>query len=110
MLSQMGLSVRVGRDWFTVAMLSRVFRVQTRTIQSWIDRGISATDQIGNQKENPCLIITSEDVCQFCKDHMDEILKDKVDPDQLDFIRQFVFPSRHLTVRETKEPSSDPEE
>ena len=104
MLHRLGASARMGQDWFTKDALAVALHIRADEVQKWIDRGwlkcrIVGTDGLRRQ------LIDADDFCDFCKQHRQEIVGNRLNVDRLNFVQTFVFPPSHaelLPVRSAK--------
>ena len=94
----------MGKDGFTKYTLARALHVAVIQIEAWINRGwLKATEvQTGHVKR---VMIASADFCNFCKEHANDVVGNRLTKERLDFVYLFAFPPNHaelLPVRETK--------
>jgi hypothetical protein len=112
MLHRLGANARMGQDWFTPHALAEALHIRAEVIQRWIDRGwlkcrVLANDGLKRQ------LIDAEDFCEFCRQHRQEIVGNRLNVDRLNFVQTFVFPSSHaelLPVRSAKKEQASYEE
>jgi hypothetical protein len=106
MLHRLGVTARMGQDWFTKSTLSEALHVRADEVKKWIDRGWLKCRivQMGPLNLNQ-EVIDAEDFCEFCKRHRAAIIGRRLNSDRLSFVQTFVFPPSHmelLPVREAK--------
>jgi hypothetical protein len=112
MLHRLGASARMGQDWFSKHALAEALHVRADEVEKWIDRGWLKCRLVGSdglQRQ----MIDADDFCDFCKQHRQEIVGNRLNPDRLDFVRTFVFPPSHmelLPVRSAKKEQEAYEE
>jgi hypothetical protein len=97
MLHRLGASARMGQDWFSKHALAEALHVRADAVQKWIDRGWLKCRTVGSdglQRQ----MIDAEDFCEFCKQHRQEIVGNRLNADRLDFVRTFVFPPSHMEL------------
>lgn len=104
MLSRLGASAQMGRDWFTKYTLAEALHIRPAEVQRWIDQKWlkTRTVETGRLKKE---IIYAEDFVEFCKHHSGLIVGNRLNSERLDFVHTFVFPPSHvelLPVRESK--------
>jgi hypothetical protein len=97
MLHRLGASARMGQDWFTRHALAEALHVRPDEVQKWIDRGWLRCRTIGMDGLQRH-VIDAEDFCEFCKQHRQEIVGNRLNVDRLDFVRTFVFPPSHMEL------------
>jgi hypothetical protein len=98
----------MGQDWFTKHSLAEALHIRADEVQKWIDRGwlkcrSVATDGLKRQ------LIDADDFCEFCKQHRQEIVGNRLNIDRLNFVQTFVFPPSHtelLPVRNAKKENA----
>ena len=106
MLHRLGVTARMGQDWFTKSSLAIALHIRAEEVQKWIDRGWLKCRivQMGRRNLNQ-EVIDAEEFCDFCKRHRAAIVGRRLNSDRLSFVQTFVFPPSHmelLTVREAK--------
>ena len=106
MISKLGWSVDRHKTWYTVSTLARTLHVAPQSVQRWIDLGLLPQTALGSG-EFQRWIITGDDVERFCQEHPDEILGGKVDPEQVNIVRQIANPARNEPVREMKKQKTE---
>jgi hypothetical protein len=112
MLHRLGVTARMGQDWFSKHALAEALHVRADLVQKWIDRGwlkCRSFRSEGFERQ----IIDADDFCNFCRQHRKEILGNRLNADRLDFVRTFVFPPSHmelLPVRSAKKEQEAYEE
>jgi hypothetical protein len=104
MLSRLGASAQMGRDWFTKYTLGEALHIRPAEVQRWIDQKWlkTRTVETGRLKKE---IIYAEDFVEFCRNYSGVIVGNRLNTDRLDFVHNFVFPPSHvglLPVRESK--------
>ena len=112
MLHRMGASARMGQDWFTKHALAEALHVRADEVQRWIDRGWLKCRIVGSNGLKRALI-EAEDFCEFCKEHRQEIVGNRLNADRLNFVQTFVFPPSHadlLPVRSAQKEQAAYEE
>jgi hypothetical protein len=97
MLHRLGASARMGQDWFTKHALAEALHIRADEVQKWIDRGWLKCRAIGGSGRER-QTIDAEDFCEFCKQHREEIVGNRLNGDRLDFVRTFVFPPSHMEL------------
>lgn len=97
MLSRLGGTAKMGRNWFTKYTLAKVLGVGAPTVQRWVDKGWlkQRTLQSGDFTKP---IIEGQDFADFCKAHRDEIVCRRLSSSRLDFVRNYVFPPNPADV------------
>jgi hypothetical protein len=108
MLRRLGASAQMGRDWFTKLTLASALHIRVEEVQKWVERGwlkcrIVETGKLKRE------IIDADEFAEFCKNYRHAIVGNRLNPDRLEFVRTFVFPSSHtdlLSVRESKKERS----
>lgn len=104
MLHRLGVSARMGQDWFTKHALAEALHIRADQVQRWIDRGwlkCRILEGAGLKRQ----LIDADDFCNFCKQHRREIVGNRLNLDRLNFVQTFVFPPSHaelLPVRSAK--------
>ena len=103
-LSRLGISMRVGQEWFSIRSLADALGVSSDRIKEWIKtKGLKPTyRKAGSQTWT---LITFKDFAKFCKRHAREIVGNRLHRDRLQFLYQFVYAPSHahlLPVRESK--------
>ena len=112
MLHRLGASAHMGQDWFTKHALAEALHIRVDEIQKWIERGwlkCRTMSSDGFERQ----MIDADDFCEFCKEHRQEIVGNRLNADRLDFVRTFVFPPSHmelLPVRSAKKEQAAYEE
>lgn len=104
MLSRLGASAQMGRDWFTKYTLGEALHIRPAEVQRWIDHKWlkTRTVETGRLKKE---IIYADDFVEFCKQHSGLVVGNRLNTERLDFVHTFVFPPSHvelLPVRESK--------
>jgi hypothetical protein len=104
MLYRLGANAKMGKDSFTKYTLAVALHVRPETVEGWITRGwLQATEvQAGRGKH---VVIEAEDFCQFCREHIKDVVGNRLTKERLDFVYHFAFPPSHgelLPVRESK--------
>jgi hypothetical protein len=104
MLHRLGASARMGQDWFTKHALAEALHIRVEQVERWIDRGLLKCRTVGTnglQRQ----VIDATDFCDFCKQHRQEVVGNRLNAERLSFVQNFVFPPSHmelLPVREAK--------
>ena len=104
MLHRLGASARMGQDWFTKHALAEALHVRAEEVQRWIERGWLKCRMAGTNGLRRAQI-DAEDFCEFCKEHRQEIVGNRLNVERLNFVQTFVFPPSHadlLPVRSAK--------
>jgi hypothetical protein len=104
MLHRLGASARMGQDWFTKHALAEALHIRAVEVQRWIDRGL-LKHRIVQTNDLQRQVIDAADFCDFCKQHRELIVGNRLNADRLNFVQTFVFPPSHmelLPVREAK--------
>lgn len=102
----------MGEDWFTKHALAEALRIRADEVQEWIDRGWLKCRTVGADGLKRQLI-DADEFCQFCKQHRQEIVGNRLNMDRLDFVQTFVFPPSHaelLPVRSAKKEQASYDE
>lgn len=104
MLHRLGVSARMGHDWFTQYTLAEALHIGSDEVQKWIDRGWlkSRVVETGKLKKK---IINADDFSEFCNVYRSQVVGRRLNFERLEFVRIFVFPPSHiglLPVRESK--------
>jgi hypothetical protein len=88
--------------------LALALHIRVEEVQKWVERGwlkcrIVETGKLKRE------IIDADEFAEFCKNYRQAIVGNRLNPDRLEFVRNFVFPSSHtdlLSVRESKKERS----
>jgi hypothetical protein len=112
MLHRLGVSARMGQDWFTKYTLAEALHIRAEQVERWIKLGwlkcrVMQTGKL--QRE----IIAADDFSDFCKAHSREVVGRRLNVERLNFVKDFVFPPSHaelLPVRESKKERADYEQ
>ena len=104
MLYRLGANAQMGKDCFTKYTLAVALHVRPETIEEWIKRGWLEAREIGagNGKRT---IIDGDAFCHFCKQHVKDVIGNRLSKERLEFVYHYVFPANHselLPVRASK--------
>lgn len=103
-LHRLGVTARMGQDWFTLYVLAKALHIDEDEVRRWIDRGWLKCRVVPSGKLKR-VIITADDFAKFCRTHRSQVVGRRINPERLEFIRTFVFPPSHadlLPVRDSK--------
>jgi len=101
-LHKLGANANMGDDWFTASTLAKALHIRADEVRRWIEQGWLHTRnvQIGSSQRT---IIDADAFAEFCKEHRKQVVGNRLTPERLDFVQNFVFPTSHaplLPVRE----------
>jgi hypothetical protein len=104
MLRRLNLGPSFRRDCFTKQQLANLLHIRIETVTFWIEQGWleAKVTQIGKVNRTT---IQSEGFCQFCKEHSEQVVGNRLHQGRLDFVCGFVFAPDHnqlLEVRKSK--------
>lgn len=104
MLRRLKIPAKMRQDFISKSQLATMLRVHIYQVNSWIQSGwLKATVmQIGEVTRT---VIKPDDFFQFCQEHREAVIGNRLNLERLEFIYKYVFPPDHnhlLSVREHK--------
>jgi hypothetical protein len=112
MLHRMGVSAMIGKDNFSKYLLATLLHCRPETVARWVSRGLLPA-QTETTARFPRTVIAAADFEEFCKNHPEELLRQRIRSDRLEFVFRFVFPRKHgdlLSPRSAKIDRNDYDE
>lgn len=103
MLHRLGFGARQSREWFTLSLLAQSLHIARDEVRRWVDRGWLQCRVVQAQSIK-LQIIDADDFCAFVKQHGREVVGNRLSPEGLAFVRDYVFPRPHADLLSVRGP------